>query len=141
MAKVNNLKTSQEGAQPSAEKAADHDVEQLPDDVVIDSLGRRLVIGARDIVTESRIIRALGESAMNTAYVAGYVNPAMMVLSIDGEKCPAPKTMLEIEARIQLVGREGITAIMHKLLADAERLRELSDEQQGEDQEVAEVKK
>jgi len=65
----------------------------------------------------------------------------VMVLSIDGEKCPAPKNALEIEARIQLVGREGITAIMQKLLADAERLRQLAEEQQGEEQEVAEVKK
>lgn len=141
MAKVNNIKTSPDAAQKSAEKAVDHNPDVLPDDVVIDSLGRRLVIGSRDIVTESRIIRALGDAAMNSAYVAGYVNPAVMVLSIDGEKCPAPKTALEIEARIQQVGREGITAIMQKLLADAERMRELAEEQRGEEQEVAEVKK
>jgi len=141
MPKINNLKTSQDGADQPAGKAANHQTDALPDDVVIDSLGRRLVIGSRDIVTESRIIRMLGDAAMNSAYVAGYVNPAVMVLSIDGEKCPAPKNALEIEARIQLVGREGITAIMQKLLADAERLRQLAEEQQGEEQEVAEVKK
>ncbi|MBB3258221.1 hypothetical protein F4827_003089 [Paraburkholderia bannensis] len=89
-----------------------HEDAALPDNVVIDSRGRRLVIGEPDFLTESRIIRALGEASLNTGYVMGYVMPAVRVVEIDGVHVPCPTNLNQVEAAIARLGREGAAAVI-----------------------------
>lgn len=64
------------------------------------------------ILQESRLVRAMGEGAMNAAYMTGYVLPAAMVVEVDGEAVPFPLTELQVDAAIQRVGRAGLSAVM-----------------------------
>jgi len=81
--------------------------------IVVDSKGRSLKIKPLDVLYESRLTRTLGgEVAMNMAYMLGFVFPAASVCEIDGEEVPAPQTQREIDASIQRLGREGLTAVM-----------------------------
>lgn len=85
------------------------------DNVVIDGRGRALKIQSPDVLTESRLIRLIGqEAALNSAYLGGYVFPAVSVIEIDGEPMGFPTSQREIDALIQILGREGLSAaIMH----------------------------
>ena len=83
--------------------------------VVTDSAGRELTIKQPSILQESRLVRAMGDSAMNAAYMSGYVLPAAMVIRIDGAECLFPLVQGEVDAAIQRVGRHGLAAIMAHL--------------------------
>lgn len=109
------------GPAPAAEAAAEA---ALPDNVVIDSRGRRLVIEDPDFLTESRIMRALGEGSLNTGYVMGYVMPAVRVVEIDGARLPYPTNLQQIEAAINRLGREGAAAVLARDAAMMEKTRE-----------------
>ncbi|MDE1009668.1 MAG: hypothetical protein OSB38_28815 [Paraburkholderia fungorum] len=99
-----NVKVGAPGAQqPEADTA---------DNVVVDVRGRRLVIEQPDFLTESRIMRALGDAASNQHYVLAYVMPAVMVTHIDGVFVPFPTTNVQIEAAIARLGREGMVAVL-----------------------------
>ena len=91
-----------------------------PDNVVVDARGRRLVLVEPDFLTESRIMRAIGEASINQGYVMGYVLPAAMVVQIDEARLAYPTTNQEIEAAISRLGREGLAAVMGYLQARAE---------------------
>jgi hypothetical protein len=86
----------------------------LPDNVVVDSLGRRLVIEDPDFLTESRIMRVLGEASTNSGYVLGYVMPAIRVMEIDGVRAPYPTTLQQVDAAIKRLGREGTAAVLDR---------------------------
>ena len=101
-------------AQAPAAEAADSDI-------VNDSKGRRLKIKQPDILKESRLVRVMGEASMNAAYMTGYVLPAAMVVEIDGEAVPFPSSEREVEACMQRLGREGMTAVMEHMSAQAEK--------------------
>lgn len=88
--------------------------------VVTDSLGRKLTVKTLDILYESRLARIVGaEAAANATYMLGYVFPAVSVVAIDGEDVPLPQTQLEIDASITRLGREGLTAVMRHIEAQA----------------------
>lgn len=79
--------------------------------VVTDARGRTLKIVEPDVLTESRLVRMLGEdAAFNAAYMEAYVFPAVSVTEIDGVEMPFPTTQREVDASIQRLGREGIGA-------------------------------
>jgi hypothetical protein len=107
---------------------------ELPDNVVIDSLGRRLVIKDPDFLTESRIIRALGDASVNTGYVLGYVMPAIRVVQIDQVEVPYPSTIQQVEAAIGRLGREGTAAVLER---DAKKFEEAKAAAQLASQNVA----
>lgn len=86
--------------------------EALPDNVIIDAKGRRLVLEDPDFLTESRIMRALGEASSNAGYVLGYVMPAVRVVQIDDVKVPYPSNIQQIDAAIKRLGREGNAAVL-----------------------------
>lgn len=86
------------------------------DNVVLDSRGRALKVQSPDVLAESRLIRMLGQdAALNSAYLGGYVIPAVSVVEIDGEPMGFPTSQREIDALIQMLGREGITAAITHL--------------------------
>lgn len=82
------------------------------DDYLTDAKGRRLKIKTPDLLFESRIVRMMGESSSNQAYMFGYVMPAVQVVEIDGDAVPFPTTMLQVEALIARLGREGLGRVM-----------------------------
>ncbi|MDE1139975.1 MAG: hypothetical protein PW999_10030 [Paraburkholderia tropica] len=104
-------------------QAPEIEEEALPDNVVQDSKGRRLVIEDPDFLTESRIMRALGDASINTGYVLGYVMPAIRVVQIDDIKLPYPSTPQQIEAAIARLGREGTAAVLARDAANMEKAR------------------
>ena len=92
----------------------------LADVVVKDSLGRSLSIREPSVLDESRLARLMGDSSTNIGYMLGYVTPAAMVIAIDGEPQPFPRTERQMDAAIQRLGREGIGAVMAHLTRQAE---------------------
>lgn len=112
MAKV----TMNEGTpEASADKPA-----ALTDDMIEDAKGRILTIKTIDILYESRLSRMVGaDAAANAPYMVGYVFPTAMVVAIDGDDLPMLNSQREIDARIQQLGRDGITAVMMHFQAQA----------------------
>ncbi|MGS1028855.1 hypothetical protein [Burkholderia glumae] len=110
------VRTQQSGTAEASNAGAD-----LPENVVVDSLGRRLKIEDPDFLTESRIMRMLGSASANTAYVLGYVMPAVRVVEIDGIRVPQPSNIEQIDAAIKRLGREGTAAV---LAYDMEQIEE-----------------
>lgn len=96
-------------------------------DVVVDKDGRVLKLRELSILEESRLVRALGESAMNPAYMAGYVLPAAMVGSINDDVVHVPRTEVEVEALISRIGRNSINAVLEHLQAKAESNKQEED--------------
>jgi len=67
-----------------------------PKTVITDNTGRRLTIQQPSILWESRLVRAMGDAAMNAAYMTGYALPAAMVVDIDGNGVPFPVTQATV---------------------------------------------
>lgn len=89
--------------------------------VITDSKGRKLKIVEPDILSESRLVRALGDASSNAAYMSSYVLPAAMVVEIDGTPVPFPMTEREVDAAIQSLGRHGLIALMNHFVAVAKK--------------------
>ena len=88
---------------------------------VTDSRGRVLKLRKLDILSESRLVRMLGQDAVtNTIYMNGYVLPAVMVSEIDGEAQYLPISEREMEALIQRLDNDGIEAVLNHLKATVE---------------------
>lgn len=100
-------------------------VAELPDNIAMDARGRKLKIDEPDILTESRLVRAMGDAAMNAAYMQTYVMTAALVVEIDGEKMPFPMSPLQVDAAITRLGRDGMAAVMDHLIAKAKKAEEL----------------
>jgi hypothetical protein len=110
----------------AARAPAEEGIETIPD-----SKGRRLTLRDPDILSESRLVRSLGEAASNTAYMYAYVLPAASVIAIDGQPMPFPMGEREVDAAIQRIGRHGLHAIMlhaeKQAKAAQEKLRALGE--------------
>lgn len=88
-------------------------------EVVTDARGRKLKLKRPTILQESRVVRMMGEAAMNASYMSGYVLPAVMVVDIDGQAVPFPNSEREIEAAIQRLDHDGVEAVLGHILAQA----------------------
>src|ERR1700722_18878366 len=109
------MKIDKDAAPPDAQAVSG-------DTVVPDSRGRKLTIREPSVLDESRLARLMGDSSTNMGYMLGYVTPAAMVVAIDGEPVPFPRTELQVDAAIQRLGREGIAAVMAHLTKQVEGL-------------------
>jgi hypothetical protein len=84
--------------------------------VITDARGRSLKLKKLDIISESRLVRMLGQDTVtNQIYMNGYVLPAVMVREIDGESVPLPTSIREIEALIQRLDNDGIGSVLNYL--------------------------
>jgi hypothetical protein len=86
--------------------------EKVEDVIVTDSIGRQITIRQPSIVQEARFVRAIGDAALNAAYMAIYATPASMVYAIDGVVMQFPSSERGVEAILQNLDRPGITAVM-----------------------------
>lgn len=93
---------------------------QLAKVTVKDALGRTLTIQEPSILDESRLVRALGEAALNQAYMVSYALPAAMVVDVDGEFMHVPVNQAQLDGRIQMLGREGMKAVMDYVINRAD---------------------
>ena len=99
---------------------------------VIDSVGRTIKIKKPGVLSQYRLIEALGDSAQNRTYM-GMVLPLIYVTAIDDLAVNQPKTKLQVEALIQQLDEHGIRAVMN-------HVREQFD-QQDADKDKADLKK
>lgn len=83
----------------------------LKDVTVIDALGRSIRLKKPAVLAQYRIVDALGDSAKNQAYMS-MVLPLIYVNSIDGNPVILPSSKTEVEALIQKLDEEGISAVM-----------------------------
>lgn len=118
------------GAAPTEDQAPGANPD-LASNMVIDTRGRRLVVEEPDFLTESRVMRAIGEASSNQHYVLAYVMPAVMVVEIDGVRVPPPVTNQQVEAAITRVGREGMMAVLGHIEKKAKAASEAADSAQS----------
>jgi hypothetical protein len=78
---------------------------------VTDSLGRVLKIKKPGVLSQYRLIEALGDSAQNQTYMA-MVLPLIYVTAIDDLAVHQPKSKMQVEALIQQLDEAGIEAVM-----------------------------
>lgn len=83
----------------------------LKESIETDETGRRLTLRQPGPLAQYRLIEALGDLAMNQAYMA-MVTPLTYLSAIDGVPEPAPKSKLELEALITRLDQAGMDTIM-----------------------------
>lgn len=106
-------------APPSVQPAAEES------NVVIDAKGRRIVIRELSPIQEGRLFLAVGaEYAENTRYMTMYAFPAAMVESVDGEEYAVPSTMPQIEARLAVLGHDGLNALRQSMIDAMKKAQE-----------------
>lgn len=91
--------------------------------IINDSRGRSIKIKNPGILAQYRLVKIIGaESAKNEVYVNMLV-PLLWVTEIDGEAVGTPLSEREIEALIQRLGEEGISAIISNWQAESDRIQ------------------
>lgn len=78
---------------------------------VTDSQGRVIKIKKPGVLSQYRLIEALGDSAQNQTYMA-MVLPLIYVTAIDDLAVHQPKSKMQVEAIIQQLDEHGIEAVM-----------------------------
>ena len=78
---------------------------------VIDANGRVIKLKKPGILSQYRLVEALGESAKNEIYM-GMVLPIIYVTAIDDDVIYQPSSKREVEALIQRLDEDGIAAVM-----------------------------
>lgn len=84
---------------------------------VTDAKGRVLTLKRPGVLAQFRLVEALGESAKNETYL-GMVTPLLFLSAIDGDKVPPPAKKAEIEALIQRLDEDGVSAVMSGVLVN-----------------------
>lgn len=79
---------------------------------ITDARGRRITLKKPGVLGQFRLVKILGESAQNQVYV-GMVLPLIFVSEIDGEPVHFPQSEREVDALIQRLDEDGITAVMN----------------------------
>lgn len=80
---------------------------------VTDARGRVITLKKPGVLAQYRLVEALGDSAKNDVYM-GMVAPLIFVSAIDGDPVYQPSKKSEVEALIQQLDEDGLTAVMEK---------------------------
>lgn len=95
------------------------------DNVVVDSLGRQIKLRELTPVQESRLFLAVGaDNSENNRFMTMYAFPAAMVESIDDETYSLPNNMAQIEARLAIIGHEGLAALRQSMVDAMKKAQE-----------------
>lgn len=78
---------------------------------VKDATGRVLTLKRPNVLSQFRLIEAIGDSAKNEVYY-GMVSQLIFVTAIDGEACHPPTTKLQVEALISRLGDDGVITVI-----------------------------
>jgi uncharacterized protein YbjT (DUF2867 family) len=104
-------KTAAPASTPSSElvkKAAEVVTIETPN-------GLTVTLKKPGVLSQFRLVKILGEAARNQVYVS-MVIPITFVASINGVAVNYPNTEREIEATIQRLDEEGVTAVMNAVM-------------------------
>ncbi len=77
---------------------------------VKDAAGRSYTLADPGVTAEYDLVLALGKAAENQTFLA-MVMPLIYLKAIDGEAVIPPRTLNEVRALIQRIGRDGMKAI------------------------------
>lgn len=77
---------------------------------ITDARGRALTLKRPGVLSQLRLVEALGATAKNEVYM-GMVLPALYVASIDGEAEMSPRSKPQLEGLIQRLDEDGLTAV------------------------------
>lgn len=83
----------------------------VKEEVVSDAAGRTIKLRKPGVLAQFRLVEAIGDSAMNKAYM-NMVLPLLFVAEIDGEEVEPMSKKSHVEALISRLGEEGITAVV-----------------------------
>ncbi|HIH9462828.1 TPA: hypothetical protein ACYU77_002939 [Klebsiella variicola subsp. variicola] len=109
------VKDAPQSALPAAEES----------NVIIDGKGRRIAIRELSPIQEARLFLAAGpENSENMRFMSGYAFPAAMVESIDGEEFSVPSNMQQIEARLAVLGHDGLNAFRNVMVDAMKKAQE-----------------
>jgi hypothetical protein len=78
---------------------------------VTDERGRVIKLKKPGVLAQFRLIEALGETAKNEVYM-GMVLPLIFVTAIDDDLVYQPASKREVEALIQQLDEDGISAVL-----------------------------
>lgn len=78
---------------------------------VTDALGRRITLKKPNVLAQFKLVRMMGESAKNSAYMA-MVSPLTYVTAIDGDPVALPMSERELEVLIQRLDEAGFLAVV-----------------------------
>jgi uncharacterized protein YbjT (DUF2867 family) len=91
-------------------------VKKAAEAVTIDTPnGLTVTLKKPGVLSQFRLVKILGEAAKNQVYVS-MVIPITFVAAIDGKPVNYPNTEREIEATIQRLDEEGVTAVMNAVM-------------------------
>jgi hypothetical protein len=90
----------------------------------------RIGVKKPGVLAQYRIVEVVGASAKNEVYM-GMIAPLLWVCEIDGQPQVLPSTKRELEALIQRLGEEGLSALMKHIMPRNE------DDDEGEKPEVS----
>ena len=83
---------------------------------VTDARGRVITLKKPSVLAQYRLVEMVGgDTAANQTYMT-MIMPLMFITKIDEEFVIAPQTKRELEALIQLLDEDGITAVNEKML-------------------------
>ena len=81
--------------------------------VIVDARGRNIRLRKPSVLAQFRLVEALGESASNSVYMS-MILPLVYVADIDGDPVRTGAKR-EIEALIQRLDEDGVTAVMENV--------------------------
>ena len=83
----------------------------------IDPRGRIISLKKPGVLAQFRLVEALGDTAKNEVYMR-MVLPLIYVSAIDGDPVAPPTRKSEVEALIQRLDEDGISAVMEAVSAN-----------------------
>lgn len=93
----------------------------------VDSRGRKIVLRKPSILAQYRLVDLVGgDTAKNEVYM-GMILPIIWVAQIEGDSITLPRTRLELDALIERIDEDGLTAIARRLTEMAESVGETAD--------------
>jgi hypothetical protein len=95
-----------------ADKPSDQIVKQAKQEATItDSRGRVIELRKPDPLAQFRLIEVVGGAAAENRIYMGMVFPLLFVTSVGGTPVPAIQSKTQLEALIQRLDEDGITAV------------------------------
>lgn len=91
---------------PSAEAVA----KAVAETSVPDARGRVITLKKPGVLAQYRLVELMGDSAKNEVYM-GMVLPLIFVTAIDGDAVTQPRSKREVEALIERLDEDGISAV------------------------------
>lgn len=85
--------------------------------LVTDAQGRKIKLKKPGVLAQFRLVEILADSAKNEVYM-GMVLPLIYVAEIDGEAVMMPNSKREVEALIQRLDEDGISAVAQGVMAN-----------------------